>query len=79
MTFITKDLLLACYLSMQGYQYRTIKSEDWINRVNFHFEDTEPLQKEIAKFNAGSALVEPSRFLITYKKTRGMVFSILER
>lgn len=77
--FVTKDVYLTSYLISVGHPwFRVYLASEDSRRIEFSFEKTQGLMSVICSYMAGSALVDPIRFIDHFKRTRGIIFSILE-
>jgi hypothetical protein len=80
--FSTMDLALATYLSMNGRGFRLEKDERQ-DKARFIFESVSPEEKDaltqiVSLFRAGSARVEPVRFLREVGSVRGQLYDFLD-
>ena len=78
--FITKDVYLTSYLISIGHPFfSAYVSKIYERKVEFSFPKTSALMDEIRKYMAGSALVEPVRFIEHFKRTRGIIYSVINQ
>jgi hypothetical protein len=80
--FSTMDLALATYLSMHGRSFRLTPAER-PDKVLFTFEsvsseEQSSLEQLVEMFQAGSARVEPMRFLREVGSVRGQLYDFLD-
>jgi hypothetical protein len=74
----TTDTLEVAYLLSVGFNYKEMISVD-DERVAFVFDLTKELSNEIAKFRAGKALVEPTKFHYNYTKLLADIRSLQKK
>lgn len=80
--FQTSDLALATFLSMHGQSFK-LTSDGGSDRALFVFspvddEESSLLQSLVKKYNAGTARIEPSKFMREVGSVRGQLYDFLD-
>ena len=71
-SFKTSDTPLAAFLKTQGFPLISIDYSQ--TRYQFHFTDSEQLQKAADSYLIGKALVDPSDFARIFKKLNRILY-----
>lgn len=76
--FCSKDLYISSYLKAKGFPLHNADL-DTQGRTVFQFIETSELKKALMQFYDGTALVNPSVFIESFKSLRSLAYSLSDK
>lgn len=73
--FTSKDLYLSAYLQAKGLQFVNATLDEH-GRTIFHFKNSAALNDALMAYYSGTALVNPTAFIESFKSLRSLTYSM---